>query len=101
MKKLRPEIHQLRADIRQFNNEYMGRIIGIEDQLKLLFSSGIVTALSNPPQKSAVTFTHQLAPAVTSQPAVATNQPAVAANQPAVVTNQPAVAPNQPAVAPN
>ena len=87
-------------------DDIMGRIKGVEDQLKLLFSSGIATALSTPPQNSAVTFARQLAPtswpAVTiHQPAVATNQPAVATHQSAVSTNQPAVATHQSAVATN
>ena len=87
-------------------DETMDRIKGVEDQLKLLFSSGIATALSTPPQNSAVTFACQLAPTswpavTTHQPAVATNQPAVTTHQSAVATNQPAVATNQPAVATN
>ena len=48
-------------------DEIMGRIKGVEDQLKLLFSSGIATALSTPPQNSAVTFARQLAPSVKYQ----------------------------------
>ena len=83
---------------RQFD-DIMGRIKGVENQLKLLFSFGIATALFTPPQDSAVTFAHQLAP--TSWPAVTTHQPAVATNQPAVATNQPAVATHQSAIATN
>ena len=43
-------------------DQIMGRIKGVEDQLKLVFSSGIAAALSTAPQNSAVTFAHQLAP---------------------------------------
>ena len=87
-------------------DDIMGRIKRVEDQLKLLFSSGIATLLFTPPQNSAVTFAHQLAPTswpavTTHQPAVATHQPAVATHQPAVATHQSAVATNQPAVATN
>ena len=84
----------------------MDRIKGIDDQLKLLFSSGVATALSTSPQNSAVQLALTSRPAITTdpsaiaiiQPVSATKQPTVATKEPAVVNYQPIVATNKPAV---
>ena len=75
-------------------DQIIGRIEAVEDQLKLLFSSGIATALSTPPSSSAVAFAHQLTPA--NWPVVTTHQPAAAIHRPVVTTYQPAAAIHQP-----